>query len=268
MKAPIVIVGMGQLGSLFAEALLKQGHTVVPVLRGGNIEEVCTTEPAAIILAVGEDELESVWGAVPSRYRHRSVVLQNELRPSAWLSFPEFEKNDPTCAIVWFEKKPGTVAHIVLPTVLSGPHRRLLSCALSALGLSTKTIESRNELAHELVLKNLYILGLNLTGLRTGGTAAELLGKNHELFWKVIDEVLQLEIALLKQESSGGISAFANITLDQERLKADLKRALNADPTHGCSGRSAPARLRRTLSHAETLGLKLPTINSLQAELP
>ena len=33
MKRPIVIVGIGEMGELFADGLLKSGHPVYPVLR-------------------------------------------------------------------------------------------------------------------------------------------------------------------------------------------------------------------------------------------
>jgi len=37
-----------------------------------------------------------------------------------------------------------------------------------------------NELLYELVRKNLYILTINIAGLKTGGTVGELWGKHRE----------------------------------------------------------------------------------------
>jgi 3-hydroxyisobutyrate dehydrogenase-like beta-hydroxyacid dehydrogenase len=49
MKRPIVIVGMGEMGELFAGGLLKSGHPVYPALRD--------TALAAMAFAIPEPEL-------------------------------------------------------------------------------------------------------------------------------------------------------------------------------------------------------------------
>ena len=45
----------------------------------------------------------------------------------------------------------------------------------------------------------------------------------------------------------------------------NLERALTADPGHGCTGRSAPARLERALSAGRALGLELPELGRIAA---
>jgi hypothetical protein len=47
---------------------------------------------------------------------------------------------------------------------------------------------------------------------------------------------------------------------DRERLMAGFREAVDADPAHGCAGRSAPARLARALRHAEAADLPVPTL--------
>ena len=50
---------------------------------------------------------------------------------------------------------------------------------------------------------------------------------------------------------------------DREKLVAGMLEAFDGDPAHGCTGRSAPARLARALEHADTFGLAVPTLRAL-----
>lgn len=261
VKAPVVVVGLGQLGAAFSEAFLKLGHPVIPVLRGGSIATACasTQEPALILLAVGEDDLKPALREVPEAYHHKVALLQNELRPDQWLC--EMHNAEPTVAIVWFEKKPGKVAHPVLPSVLYGSQAALLSAAFEKLALPARTVDSQEELGHELALKNLYILGLNLSGLACDGNAGTLLEGNETTLEAVSADVLALEQKLLEVSGSQG---FSKLKLDCGKLKADLRGAILADPSHGCAGRSAPRRLARTLELAQMHGLQLKTLRSIQ----
>lgn len=260
----IVVVGIGQLGALFAEGFLRSGLTVTPILRSGDIAGTCEkVKPDAVLIATGEDDLDGVLGNLPPSARDRVLLIQNELRPGKWLKY----QIDPTIAIVWFEKRKGKPPTIVIPTVLLGRHAALLGQALENLDLTHRTIKSRKELAHELVLKNLYILGLNLTGLRVGGVAKELLTKNEMLFRSVVAELLALETALFNETASlHGSPHFSGDSLYEARLIKDLETAILADPDHGCSGRSAPRRLRRTLQEAARLGMKTPILTELARE--
>lgn len=258
MTKHIVVVGMGQLGALFSEGFLRSGFTVTPILRGSDMAAISEqTKPNAVLIATGEDDLDGALSSLPPSARDRAILIQNELRPGKW------QKHDlePTIAIVWFEKRKGKPPTVVLPTVLFGKHAALVDQALEKLDLPRRTVLSREELAHELVLKNLYILGLNLTGLRVGGVAQELLTKNETLFRSVVAELLPLEAALL-----GGAAPFSSVSLDDARLIKDLEGAILADPLHSCSGRSAPRRLERTLEDAARLGIETPILTQLARE--
>jgi hypothetical protein len=163
---------------------------------------------------------------------------------------------------VWFEKRKDTPPSIVLPSVVYGTNAPLFDAAFAQLALTRRTIDSQGELAHELVLKNLYILGLNLAGLHVGGVARELLSVHEEFFDALIAELLPLEAALLDEAPP-----FSGRALDEARLIHDLKRALLADPEHGTRGRSAPRRLERTLKNAARLGRETPILTELSRQI-
>ena len=97
--ARIVVVGMGQLGSFFAEALARRGAHVVPVRRGDALDRAL--DPARVIVAVGEDDLASALEALPSPWRDRVVLVENELAPATWRAHG-IER--PTVACVFFER--------------------------------------------------------------------------------------------------------------------------------------------------------------------
>jgi len=51
--------------------------------------------------------------------------------------------------------------------------------------------------------------------------------------------------------------------IDAKPLIAGMLEAFDGDPKHGCTGRSAPARRARAISHANEFRLAVPTLRSL-----
>lgn len=259
VKPPVVVVGLGQLGTAFAEGFLRLGYPIIPVLRNDALlerfeESLRLSQDAPLtVVAVPEDDLNEVLHNVPDAARDRVVLLQNELRSSVWQDAPI---EHPTVAVVWFEKKPHKPVTEVLATKVAGPRRELVARALSAFGVTAEVLEphTEEELAHQLALKNLYILSLNLLGLRTGGTAGELLERHEADFSRLVDELIRLEAML------------TNEPLDAGRLRRALGVAIQADPDHGCAGRSARRRLARTLEQARAVGVALPFVDELARE--
>ena len=249
MLAPIAVVGLGQLGTLFAEGFLRLGHPVFPRRRTDDLSELEAIEPKLVLVAVGEDDLAPVLERLPKKLLARVALLQNELRPIQWQSRGV---RDPSVAVVWFERKNGKPPSVVLPTRLFGPERELLERALAPFDVRAEPFDS-SELAHELCLKNLYILGLNLTGLGSQKKARELLEPDRTLFDDVITDVLAVERALFG----------ASVQLDEARLRRELDQALWADAEHAAAGRSAKARLTRTLAHARSASVSVPTLERL-----
>ena len=62
MKPPVAIIGIGELGSVFARVFLHAGHPVYPVTRRMDISDTLTQipDPALTLLAVTEKDLPGV----------------------------------------------------------------------------------------------------------------------------------------------------------------------------------------------------------------
>lgn len=249
---PVIVVGIGEMGGVFARGLLRAGRPVVPVVRATDPAAVAAEfpRPDLVLVAVAEDDLDAVLASLPGSWHDRVGLLQNELLPRTW------ERHglvDPTVAVVWFEKKPGRDVQVIVPTPVVGPASSILVDALDAVGIAAAAVPD-TELVPTLVAKNLYILVSNLAGLRVGGTVGELWGRHRDLALAVAQDVLALQEAML-----GG-------SVDRGRALAAMAEAFAADPEHAAMGRSAPRRLSRALRHADELGVEVPTLRSLAAE--
>ena len=117
-----------------------------------------------------------------------------------------------------------------------------------------RVLADDSELLFELVLKNVYIVTTNCAGLVTGGTVSELWENHRELAETVAREVIQIQSSLTGQE------------LQAEELIAGMLQAFAGDPDHGCTGRSAPARLARALQQADAAGLAVPRLREIAAD--
>jgi ketopantoate reductase len=252
MKPAIVIIGMGEMASVFARGFLKCGYPVIPVRRQDDMQQMAaeTGTPALVLLAVGEKDFDSALEQLPESWRDCLVLLQNELLPSNWLAH---KLNDPTVISVWFEKKPGQDYKVVVTSPVHGPLSSIVIEALSSLDIPAQQVNSKADMLFELIRKNLYILTTNICGLESGGNVRELWEFNSILMNKVFDDVLRI------QQSLSGV----NFNRDQ-LLNAVLK-AFEGDPEHRCMGRSAPQRLKRALEVAEQFDLDVPELKRIQA---
>ena len=246
----VVVVGLGQLGRVFAGGLLRAGHTVVPVNRGDDMSAVAARYPAPelVLVAVAENDLHAVLAALPEVWRPRAALIQNELLPRDWQAHGYTE---PTVISVWFEKKKGIDAKPLISSPVAGPGAALLCRALTSIDLPCREVAAGDDLLFELVRKNVYILTTNIAGLRTGGTVSQLWAQHEAFARQVANEVMDIQDALTGVEH------------DREKLVAGMREAFDGDPDHGCTGRSAPARLARALAHADAFGLAVPTLRAL-----
>ncbi len=248
--ASALVVGMGELGGVFALALLRRGIGVVPVLHGTSTESVleqCPT-PMLCIVSVGEEALPGVLDSGLRRYADRWVLVQNELRPSEWehRGLPT-----PTVAVVWFEKKPGRDVRALVSTPVYGPQANLVVTVLTALGLPAHVEADPERLVFELALKNLYILTMNFGGLVHDTDVGSLWHDHRSVVDQICEEVLELEAAQMQQ------------TLPASSLKLELERVITADPRHSAAGRAARNRLARTLAAARRLGIRTPILDEI-----
>lgn len=255
MKPPIVILGIGELGGVFARSFLRMGYPVYPITRSMNIEHEAAQIPAPelVLITVGEESLHPILQQIPQQWRNRLGLLQNELLPRDWEAHAI---TNPTVISVWFDKKPGIDVKSVMPSAVYGPAANLIHESLTSLGIVCRRLADEEQLLFTLVLKNLYILTVNIAGLETGGTVSDLWQNHRELALQVANEVIDI------QEYLTGRS------LPRERLIQGLLDAFDLDPAHKCTGRSAPERLRRALEYAKQGGLAMPALQRIQARHP
>ena len=250
-KKPIVVIGIGEMGGVFARAFLRLGHPVYPAGRGTRLSRLARVidKPALVLVAVGEKDLPSTLDKIPKPWRKRLVLLQNELLPGDYAAFKRV-----TVISVWFEKKKGQEAKVIIPSPAHGPRAGRLAEALATLDIPVKVVETDRDMLLELVAKNLYILTTNIAGLRTGGTVGTLWAEHRDFARKVANDVVRIQEGL------------TGTRFNNEQLIETMIAAFDGDPEHRCMGRSAPARLARALEHAGQLGIEVPTLQRIAEE--
>jgi hypothetical protein len=256
MKPPIVIVGIGELGGVFAKAFLRTGYPVYPVTRAMDTvdEAQYLPEPQLVLVAVAESDFHSVMQTIPTRWRSKLALLQNELLPGDWLAHGI---DDPTVISVWFEKKKGMDYNVLLPSPVYGAAAGLIAEALAGIEIPCKILRSADDLVFELALKNVFVFTINIAGLMLEeGTTTSMLWQQHE---KLARAVANDIITLQEFETA---RSFA-----RDRLIEGLVKGINGDPNHQCKGRAAAGRLARALEIADRGGLDIPAIRGIQRRL-
>jgi ketopantoate reductase len=253
MKKPVVLIGLGEVGGVFARGLLRNGHPVFPVTRDMDLAQMAQeiSEPEAVIVAVAENDLHPALEAVPAVWRDRLVLLQNELLPRDW---QQHQLDNPTVISVWFEKKPGQDFKVLIPSPVYGPHAQLIADALAAIKIPARVLDSAEALELELVIKNVYILTTNIAGLECGGTVSALWKKHERIARAVASDVIEIQTFLVGH------------ALDAKKLIEGMLNAFDGDPDHKCMGRSAPARLERALHQADEAGLAVAKLREIHAQ--
>jgi ketopantoate reductase len=252
MKAPVIVIGIGEMGSIFARGLLRSGHPVYPVTRHDDLTDVAKQlpSPELVVVAVAENDLHAVLQKIPPAWQQRLCLLQNELLPADW---QQYGFTRPTVISVWFEKKKGQDVKVLIPSPVLGPAAELLKTSLGNLDIPVRILADENELQFELVLKNVYIVTTNCAGLVSRGTVSELWENHRELAEAVAREVIQIQSSLTDQD------------FQADALIGGMLTAFAGDPDHRCTGRSAPARLARALQQADTAGLEVPRLREIAA---
>ncbi len=252
MKKPVVLIGAGEMGGVFARGLLRLGHPVFPLTRAMDMDKAAKeiAEPEAVIVAVAENDIQAVLVDIPAVWRDRLVLLQNELLPRDW---QKHRLDNTTVISVWFEKKPGQDYKVLIASPVFGPHAQLIADLLTTLSIPTTVLSSPDELEVELLIKNVYILTTNIAGLETVGTVSELWSQHEHIARAVAANVVAIQATLVGH------------ALDHDKLIAGMLTAFDGDPDHNCMGRSAPARLERALKQADAAGLAASKLREISA---
>ena len=254
MDKNVVIVGIGELGSVFARGFLRMGLTVIPVVRGMEVTNVVekNSTPELALIAVAEKDIDPILSDFPEVWKSRAGLLQNELLPEQWEKH-NFE--DPTVISVWFEKKKGMDTKVLLPSVIYGPQATLMAEALKYLSIPTRILDNQQALLLELVVKNVFVTTINIAGLMVGGTTGELWEKHRQLSTNIAKEIIQLQ-----NKISGAL-------FSETELIDRFEQALNSDPNHKCMGRAAQHRLKRTVQLASDLKIELPHVETIHEKI-
>ena len=252
MNKPVVIIGVGEMGGVFARGFLRLGYPVYPVTRTMDINQCAhdIPEPEMVLLAVAENDLHAALEKIPAVWRDKLALLQNELLPHDWR---QYQLDKPTVISVWFEKKKGQDAKVIIPSPVYGPKSQLIYDALNAIDISCDQLSSEDQLLFELVVKNVYILTTNISGLQTGGTVGELWQHHRDVADTVSREVILIQQALTGQ------------TFDSDKLITAMVKAFEGDLEHKCMGRSAPSRLQRALQQAKKFGVSVEKMIDISA---
>jgi hypothetical protein len=200
---------------------------------------------------VAEKDLHPTLEQLPAAWRNRLGLLQNELLPRDW---QQHGLDSPTVISVWFEKKKGQDAKVLIPSPVHGPHADILINALEALEIPARKVDSDADMEFELVLKNVYILTTNIAGLVTGGTVSELWQDHQKLAREVASDVMDIQDWLTGKKH------------DRDRLIEGMLQAFDGDPEHKCMGRSAPARLQRALQLADEASLAVTNLRRIHSK--
>jgi len=253
MNQPIIIVGIGELGGVFARAFLRNNYPVYPVTRSMNIPDQADRmpQPELVLVAVAEKDFKAVMTTIPAAWRNCTGLLQNELLPRDWETY---DITKPTIISVWFEKKKGREYKVLIPSRVHGPKAGLIAESLKNIEIPCKILSSEDELLFELVLKNVFVLTINISGmvLEEGTTTETLWTRHNEFARSIAEEVIDIQEWLTK-------AAF-----QRKKLIDRLAEGVYGDPQHKCRGRSAQGRLKRVLDIADEAGLKIPRIRDIR----
>ena len=258
LTAPAFVIGLGQLGGVFARGFLRCGRPVVPVVRGVPVVDAMQAwrssggaEPHLVLVAVGERDLPVVLDTMVDEWRDRIVLIQNELLPDDWLS-RGFEH--PTVMSVWFEKRKTFEPKVLRPSPVFGPLAPTLAEALAPFDIPVREVPDHDALVLELVVKNVYILVKNAAGLAVGGTGRTLWANHAALAEILVDEALTMQAALTER------------AFDTSVVHAAVREGFDGGPDQSNAGRSAPARVTRALAQADMYRLAVPTLRRIAEE--
>lgn len=254
MKKPVVIVGIGQMGGVFAKGFLKAGYPVYPVVSGMSIESSAKSilECDFVLLAVPENKLHAVIQLIPNQWKNKLGLLQNELLPKDWQA--EGIKTI-TAMAVWFEKKKAQGIKVFKPTPVFGPHAETVREGLHEMDIPCKVLSSSDELLTELVKKNVYVLTINIAGIEKGGTTGDLLTNHLDFAQSIANEVIDIQEWLAKKK------------FDRDEIISSMISVFKKVPGHKCRGRVARERFDRALAYAAESGVGTPVLTGISERI-
>ena len=109
-------------------------------------------------------------------------------------------------------------------------------------------LENQEQLLYELVRKALYILTVNIAGLLNNCTVGDLWLQHQTLAREIAEEIIRVQESLTGKK------------LPREKLIRGMVEGIEDCPHRHCLGRSALARLERTLNFARERNIETPRL--------
>lgn len=241
----LVVVGLGELGTLLASAALKLGWRVTPGTRSVPVEWLAVPRETPVLVAVGEEALPVAIASVPIVRRPDVVLLQNELFPSVWHAAG---LACPTVMVPWFSKKKGRPVELSRPTLVHGKWSSLVEELHRALEIPVTLATEAAERDQALVSKYAFILAINALGLVENLTLGEWLKKDPARVVSIVEDARLLGEAQL------------GAAVDAARVRHEVLEAFAALAHYPSRGRTAAARIKRATELAVRLGVQLTAI--------
>ncbi len=242
----IIVMGLGELGQLYATAALKAGLRVTPLTRSTSREDALANLPpyTPVLVAVGEKDLESAVNSLPATRRDALILLQNELFPSQW----ERLSKQPTIMIPWLLKKKGEPLLVARSTPVYGPEAELVETLHQVLGFQAQRLTGEQALRQAVVDKYAFILCVNALGLVRDLTLGE---------WLASDPA---HVAALSREAALLGEKLASTQVDVEQTMREVRAGIEAMGGMRAKGRTAQERVLRALEHAKHWGVAVPAL--------
>jgi ketopantoate reductase len=253
----LVIIGVGELGTLFGGGALRVGARVTPITRTMSAVEVLRDVAVGtpVLISVGENALPDVLATLPAAHRDAVVLLQNELFPSTY----QAHGLTPSVLVPWVLQKRGMPTIVARPSPIyavapRGPVSEghdlsaLFAQIFDALSLAHVRLTNQQELAQALVDKYAFLLTINALGLSTDRTLGMWLQEDAPQVWDICAEATRLGEALVAAP------------VDAEQARSATQEAMIALAHMPARGRTARERVTRALGHAVRLRLSLPAL--------
>lgn len=247
----MIVVGLGELGQLYASAALKLGLRVTPLLRKSPREDALSgvSETAPVLVAVGENDLNQALSSLPAQRLAQLILLQNELFPSTWRAFTP----NPTVMVPWLLKKKGEPLLVARSTPVFGQHAELVEKLHVALGFQAERLPTAVALHQAIVDKYAFILTVNALGLIRDVTLGEWLSQGPEQV-----DAFAREAALLGERLVGQ-------PVDLTQTLREVRSGFQHMGGMRARGRTAKARVLRAVEHATSFSFETPALQRLSA---
>jgi len=246
----LVVLGMGELGALYATAALKLGLTVTPGTRSHAVDWTAVPRDTPVLVAVGEDAVVPVLRSVPLVHRDNVILLQNELFPQVWKAALVEE---PTVMVPWFSKKKGKLVELSRPTLMHGRWAPLLEDLHRTLGIPSTVTGHAAQRDEGLVAKYTFILTINVLGVAKDLTLGTWLQQDAATVHAVLEDARTLGEALL------------GARVDENTVRTQVLEAFAFLANHPARGRTAAARVQRARAQAQLHHVTIPAVERLSA---